>query len=213
MGRRANRQPNPACPLATKVYELNIAQQREDPAYATRTLAATVALLAMSCGLAWSLTGRAHTTPLRPPVVVRDWSLSFQPPTGFESVQSGRTLIGPTLMMQGTTRSALPATIAVYQIEGFDRGEERQVCERVFRMHLSGRSLDETEHQTRFDQSVGALRAVEIRVDSLGALVRSVVLPSGVAYAVWLGVDTASIPVDIAEDFDQMCDSFTFDEQ
>ena len=187
-------------------------QTKGKPAHATRTLAATMALLAMSCGLAWSLTGRSGPDSLNPPVVVRDWSLSFQPPTGFESVKSGRTLIGPTLMMQGLTASRLRATIAVYQLEGFDPGEERHVCERVLSMHMRGRSLGETEHQTRFDQTIGDRNAVEIRVAGLGAVVRSVVLGSGIAYAVWLGVDSASIPEDIAGDFDRMCHSFRFDE-
>lgn len=209
-------EPSTGCGVSvdpTRAKMVINAQTQGKPAYATRTLAATLALLAMTCGLAWSLTSQSGSDGLNPPVVVRDWSLSFQPPRGFESVKSGRTLIGPTLMMQGLTASRLPATIAVYQLEGFDRGEERHVCERVLRMHMSGRSLSETEHQTRFDQTIGDRNAVEIRVTGLGAVVRSVVLRSGIAYAVWLGVDSAYIPEDIAGDFDRMCRSFRFDDQ
>lgn len=135
--------------------------------------------------------------------------MSFRPPRRFESQQFGAVSLDLPYIAHGRTRSGDEAVLAVYRLDATAFADPAAVCESVIRSNLGVQSGDRfAERRVRSDRRIGDDPASEIALVDMGVVARAILLPSGEAYAVWLGVSGAPLDDNTYELFNLTCLSF-----
>lgn len=181
----------------------------DKPENSVRTIPVSLALLALAVILAGAMSHARSGDLLGARVQPGGWTVSFRPPRRFQSQQFGAAPLDLPYIAHGRTRFGDKAILAVYRLDATGFADPTAVCESVIRSNSDLQSGDWlTGRRLRSDRRIGGNPAVEIALREMGIVARAVLLPSGEAYAVWLGVEGAPLDDNTYRLFDLTCLSF-----
>jgi len=182
------------------------------PADKLRTMPAALALLVLALALAATMSRTRGKETMGARIRPGGWTASFRPPRRFRSEQFGAVPVDLPYIAHGRTRSGADAILAVYRLDASAFADPTAVCDSVIRSNLRLRSGDPlTARRVRLDRRIGSEPAAEIALVDAGIVARALLLPSGEAYAVWLGVAGTPMDDDTYRLFDLTCLSFERD--
>lgn len=179
---------------------------QEKPAIRRRTIAASITLLAISIGLAASLTWESNGIGTEFVIVPHGWTVSVRPPPGAVA-RTQRGELGRGFLLEFPTTTGAIAQLTVRRLADADATDLQAAAEGVFssseqrRPHAVG-NLPVVWH----DKSLGNHEAVELWDPRARYVVRVGRVRSGELYAV--GFDSFRNPPGTYEIFDRFCHSF-----
>ena len=181
------------------------------PARPHRAWLSSLALLVIVSGLAgamtWQRTGRLLAGRTEP----AGWEISFCPPRVFEPEERKSSQVSTVYPYRLSGERGASAELAVWRLNLEEDVTMIRVCDLILQQNRPSwlRTLFGPP-PTRTEGRVGDRVAVEVQDMATQTVVRSVVLETGVAYALSLRVEGAAIDEGVYRLFDLMCRSVEF---
>ncbi len=178
------------------------------PSFKWRARLVPAALLLGACLLAGQMAGDRARDRLGARVRPPGWELSFRLPRGFEPGVDVSDATPNAYHLLGWTRRRSQVTVVIQRLPGWEGTSADVLAEAV--MGKNTLVLPTDGHLTTFEhseQAMGTTTGTQIRAPGIGAIVRAVVLPGGLACTMTLYCPDRLIDPDTYELFDQTCRS------
>lgn len=180
------------------------------PAARNRALVVTLGLLLLCTGAAFTMSQQRTSQGGGPLIGGAEFGARFRAPGLSEAPQFlvGGEGIGFRFLMK--TENGGEAVLRVRRITVDPDVSPQDVCVHVLRADANPRSTARESTLEGVIARIGNANGIEVRDLNTSTIVRSVVLPGGVAYIASLAVIGSSVDKTLYRQFDRMCKSFEF---
>ncbi len=180
------------------------------PALPYRALILSLLLFALACLLAGGMAWTRSPELLGPRIMLPGWEISFRPPRQFMPGDRVLSELGPAVPFYARLVSGMTVEVVFRQIPVTPGTDTAEVCRRVLRSGATWPLSPLLNPQPA--ESIGELGQYDaVELQDPRTVVRAVVLPTGHAYTVSLGVERPPIDWRLYRLFDLTWRSIEFD--